>query len=175
MMKSPTTPSPMPQVHRSHSEMFKSASQLRASPSPSPLSKLSSQVFRPFSPACPAQPAIIASNINQIIIPSSPSPSPSAYSNASTIPDHNTNNHPSSRSPSPSNDYERRSLHEDEDSVAVDPWLVRVVLDLYDIQHFDWMMIAGPIQRMWGVETSSAAVLAILQRNGRIQRTVWWD
>ena len=42
-------------------------------------------------------------------------------------------------------------------------------------QRFDWMMIAGPIQRMWGVETSSAAVLAILQRNGRIQRTVWWD
>src|SRR6266700_1360755 len=136
MMKSPTTPSPMPQVHRSHSEMFKSASQLHVPPSPSPLSELSSQAFRPSSPACLAQPAIIASNINQIIIPSSPSPSPSAYSIASTIPDHNTNNHRSSRSPSPSNDYERRSLHEDEDSVSVDPWLVRVVLDLYDIQRF---------------------------------------
>ncbi|OCL14635.1 hypothetical protein AOQ84DRAFT_220655 [Glonium stellatum] len=159
--------------------MFKSASQLRASPSPSrspsPLSKLSSQVFRPSSPACPPQPAVITSNINQTIIPSSPSPSPSAYSDASTVPDHDTNNHLSSRSSSPSNVYKRRSLHEDEDSVGVDPWLVRVVLDLYDNQRFDWMMIAGPIHRMWGVETSSAAVLAILQRNGRIQRTVWWD
>jgi hypothetical protein len=68
-----------------------------------------------------------------------------------------------------------RALHEDPDSEFIDPWLVRVVLDLYDVRRYDWMMIAEPIQRVWGIRTSSAVVLSILQRNGRVARTMWWD
>jgi hypothetical protein len=60
------------------------------------------------------------------------------------------------------------------DSV-LDPKLVILVLDLYDRQRFEWTMIAEPIQRMWGIEATSATILAILQQHGRIQRTLWWD
>lgn len=55
-----------------------------------------------------------------------------------------------------------------------DPWLVRVVLDMYDIRGFDWMTIAEPIERIWGFKTSSAEVLGILSGNGRVGRR-WWD
>ncbi|KAF2008980.1 hypothetical protein BU24DRAFT_428947 [Aaosphaeria arxii CBS 175.79] len=55
-----------------------------------------------------------------------------------------------------------------------DPWLVRVVLDLYDVRRFEWMMIAEPIERIWGIRTSSAEVLEILSANGRLRRC-WWD
>jgi hypothetical protein len=55
------------------------------------------------------------------------------------------------------------------------PKLVRVVLDLFDYQRLDWTMIAEPVQRMWGVAMTSGTILTILQQNGRIQRTLWWD
>jgi hypothetical protein len=54
------------------------------------------------------------------------------------------------------------------------PWLVRVVLDLYDVRGLDWMSIAEPVERLWGVQTSSAEVLNILSDNGRVHRQ-WWD
>jgi hypothetical protein len=54
------------------------------------------------------------------------------------------------------------------------PWLVRVVLDMYDVRGMDWMSIAEPIERVWGVRTSSADVLGILSANGRVGRR-WWD
>jgi hypothetical protein len=54
------------------------------------------------------------------------------------------------------------------------PWLVRMVLDMYDVRGFDWTGIAEPIQRCWGVSTSSAEVLGILCGNGRVG-CVWWD
>lgn len=56
-----------------------------------------------------------------------------------------------------------------------DSKLVNIVLDLYDRQHFEWTMIAEPIQRVWGIKATSATILAILQQHGRIQRTLWWD
>ncbi|KAF2119845.1 hypothetical protein BDV96DRAFT_566185 [Lophiotrema nucula] len=56
-----------------------------------------------------------------------------------------------------------------------DPWLVRVVLDMYDVRGLDWMDIAEPIGRVWGFRTSSAEVLGILSGNGRIRDRVWWD
>lgn len=56
-----------------------------------------------------------------------------------------------------------------------DPWLVRVVLDLYDVRGFDWTMMAEPIERIWGVKTCSAEVLGILSGNGRVLGRVWWD
>jgi hypothetical protein len=55
------------------------------------------------------------------------------------------------------------------------PWLVRVVLDLYDVRGLDWMSIAEPIERIWGFRTSSAEVLAILSDNGRVLNRLWWD
>jgi hypothetical protein len=55
------------------------------------------------------------------------------------------------------------------------PWLVRVVLDLYDVRGLDWMSIAEPVERLWGVQTSSAEVLSILSDNGRVHNRQWWD
>lgn len=54
------------------------------------------------------------------------------------------------------------------------PWLVRAVLELYDIRGLDWMTIAEPIERIWGVKTTVAEVLDILSDNGRVNR-IWWD
>ena len=56
-----------------------------------------------------------------------------------------------------------------------DPWLVRMVLDLFDVRGFSWMMIAEPIERLWGFKTSSSEVLGILVGNGRVGGRVWWD
>lgn len=53
--------------------------------------------------------------------------------------------------------------------------LEKIVLELFDVQHLDWMMIAEPLQRLYGLDVDSAAVLGILQEHGRIQRTTWWD
>ena len=55
------------------------------------------------------------------------------------------------------------------------PFLVRVVLDLYDVRGLAWQNIAEPVERIWGVRTSSAEVLEILSRNGRIMGRRWWD
>lgn len=66
------------------------------------------------------------------------------------------------------------SIYQDPTVPMYDPWLVRVVLDMYDIRRFDWMMIAEPIERIWGFKTSSAEVLGILSGNGRVGRR-WWD
>lgn len=66
------------------------------------------------------------------------------------------------------------SIYQDPTVPMYDPWLVRVVLDMYDIRGFDWMMIAEPIERIWGFKTSSAEVLGILSNNGRVGRR-WWD
>ncbi|KAB2572977.1 hypothetical protein DBV05_g8361 [Lasiodiplodia theobromae] len=53
--------------------------------------------------------------------------------------------------------------------------LEKIVLELFDVQHLDWMMIAEPLQRLYGLDVDSAAVLGILQENGRVQKTMWWD
>jgi hypothetical protein len=66
------------------------------------------------------------------------------------------------------------SIYQDPTVPMYDPWLVRVVLDMYDIRGFDWTMIAEPIERIWGFKTSSAEVLGILSNNGRVGRR-WWD
>ncbi|KAF1976270.1 hypothetical protein BU23DRAFT_551733 [Bimuria novae-zelandiae CBS 107.79] len=66
------------------------------------------------------------------------------------------------------------SMYQDPTVPMYDPWLVRVVLDMYDIRGFDWTMIAEPIERIWGFKTSSAEVLGILSGNGRVGRR-WWD
>lgn len=55
------------------------------------------------------------------------------------------------------------------------PWLVQVVLNLYDVMGLDWMSIAEPVYRRWGVQTSSAEVLDILSDNGRVLGRKWWD
>ncbi|KAL1630224.1 hypothetical protein SLS56_005049 [Neofusicoccum ribis] len=53
--------------------------------------------------------------------------------------------------------------------------LEKIVLELFDVQHLDWMIIAEPLQRLYGLDVDSAAVLGILQEHGRIQKTTWWD
>lgn len=55
------------------------------------------------------------------------------------------------------------------------PFLVRVVLDLYDVRGMDWMSIAEPVERIRGVPTSTAEVLDILSDNGRVGNRKWWD
>lgn len=142
---------------------------------PSPLLRPASQNFRPSPIPCAAQPKIVKPVATRLIIPSSPSPSPSISSINSTISD-DSPNPLFSTSPTLSERLEDWPFDEEEDvKFPEDPRLVRLVLELHDVQRFDWMMIAEPLHRLWGIETSSAAVLDILQRNGRIQKTVWWD
>jgi hypothetical protein len=66
-------------------------------------------------------------------------------------------------------------LYQDTNYPMYSPWLVRVVLDLYDVRGLDWMSIAEPIERVWGVQTSTAEVLDILSDNGRVLNRQWWD
>ncbi|KAI2480284.1 hypothetical protein Ptr902_08465 [Pyrenophora tritici-repentis] len=66
-------------------------------------------------------------------------------------------------------------LYQDTSSKMYSPWLVRVVLDMYDVRGLCWMDIADPIERVWGVQTSSAEVLGILSDNGRVGVRRWWD
>jgi hypothetical protein len=66
-------------------------------------------------------------------------------------------------------------LYQDTSFPMYSPWLVRVVLDMYDVRGLDWMAIADPIERVWGVQTSSADVLGILSDNGRVPNRRWWD
>jgi hypothetical protein len=66
-------------------------------------------------------------------------------------------------------------LYQDKSCPMYSPWLVRVVLDLYDVRGLDWMSIAEPVERIWGVRTSSAEVLDILSDNGRVFNRRWWN
>ncbi|KAL5117939.1 hypothetical protein ACEQ8H_004084 [Pleosporales sp. CAS-2024a] len=66
-------------------------------------------------------------------------------------------------------------LYQDKSFPMYSPWLVRAVLDLFDVGRLDWMSIAESIQRIWGVQTSSAEVLGILSDNGRVSYRRWWD
>ncbi|KAF2034072.1 hypothetical protein EK21DRAFT_85867 [Setomelanomma holmii] len=66
-------------------------------------------------------------------------------------------------------------LYQDKSYPMYSPWLVRAVLDLHDVRGLDWMSIAEPVERIWGVRTCSAEVLAILSDNGRVLNRRWWD
>jgi hypothetical protein len=66
-------------------------------------------------------------------------------------------------------------VYQDTTCPMYSPWLVRVVLDMHDVHRLDWMSIAEPIERVWGVRTSSAEVLDILSDNGRVSNRQWWD
>ncbi|KAH7406764.1 hypothetical protein DE146DRAFT_404274 [Phaeosphaeria sp. MPI-PUGE-AT-0046c] len=66
-------------------------------------------------------------------------------------------------------------LYQDPSYPMYSPWLVQVVLSLHDVMGLDWMSIAEPVQRRWGVQTSSAEVLDILSDNGRVLGRKWWD
>jgi hypothetical protein len=60
-------------------------------------------------------------------------------------------------------------------SRAYSPWLAHIVLHLHDVRGLDWMGIAEPVQRVWGVVTSSGEVLDILSEYGRVSGRTWWD
>ncbi|KAI8932720.1 hypothetical protein NX059_010211 [Plenodomus lindquistii] len=66
-------------------------------------------------------------------------------------------------------------LYQDTSYQMYSPWLVKVVLDLCDVRGLDWMSIAEPVERIWGVKTSAAEVLDILSSNGRVLNRRWWD
>ncbi|KAF2873942.1 hypothetical protein BDV95DRAFT_488065 [Massariosphaeria phaeospora] len=66
-------------------------------------------------------------------------------------------------------------IYQDINTPMYDPWLVHIVLDMYDTRGFDWMTIAEPIERIWGFRTSSGEVLDILSGNGRVLGRRWWD
>ncbi|XP_014558933.1 hypothetical protein COCVIDRAFT_93084 [Bipolaris victoriae FI3] len=66
-------------------------------------------------------------------------------------------------------------LYQDTSCPMYSPWLVCAVLDMHDVHRLDWTSIADPIERVWGVRTSSADVLGILSDNGRVMRRRWWD
>jgi hypothetical protein len=67
------------------------------------------------------------------------------------------------------------SIYQDTSTPSHDPWLVRVVLDMFDVKGFDWMDMAEVITRVWGRRTGSAEVLEILRGNGRVSTGVWFD
>ncbi|CBX99585.1 hypothetical protein IAQ61_005162 [Plenodomus lingam] len=66
-------------------------------------------------------------------------------------------------------------LYQDPRYPMYSPFLVKVVLDLWDLRGLDWMSIAEPVQRIWGIRTCAAEVLAILCLNGRVGARRWWD
>lgn len=66
-------------------------------------------------------------------------------------------------------------LYQDTSCPMYSPWLVCAVLDMHDVHRLDWTSIADPIERVWGVRTSSADVLGILSDNRRVMRRRWWD
>lgn len=66
-------------------------------------------------------------------------------------------------------------LYQDTSYTMYSPWLVRAVLELYDVRGLDWMSIAEPVGRIWGISTNSAEVLSILSDNGRVLNRRWWD
>lgn len=66
------------------------------------------------------------------------------------------------------------SMYQDTSAPMYDPWLVRVVLDMFDIRGFEWTVIAEMVMRRWGFRTCSSEVLGILSGNGRVGRQ-WWD
>ncbi|KAH9869989.1 hypothetical protein J1614_006910 [Plenodomus biglobosus] len=66
-------------------------------------------------------------------------------------------------------------LYQDTSYEMYSPWLVKVVLDLCDVRGLDWMSIAEPVERIWGVKTCAAEVLDILDSNGRVMNRRWWD
>jgi hypothetical protein len=103
--------------------------------------------------------------------PSSPSRSPSPLQTQIM-------SEPAAILPSPTSNTITMTMtlpYQDPETPMLDPWLVRMVLDMYDVRGFDWTMIAEPIERCWGVRTSSAEVLGILSRNGRVLGRRWWD
>jgi hypothetical protein len=104
--------------------------------------------------------------------PTIPSPSPEY-----PAPRHrpaNINTAPTERPPPPEILSSTLSVYQDMSTPMYDPWLVRVVLDMYDVRGFDWTMIAEPIERIWGFHTCTAEVLGILSGNGRLGPR-WWD
>ncbi|EOA85403.1 hypothetical protein ACJQWK_06715 [Exserohilum turcicum] len=78
---------------------------------------------------------------------------------------------PTDMAPSPISPF----LYQDTSCPMYSPWLVCAVLDMHDVRRLDWMCIAEPIERIWGVRTTSADVLGILSDNGRVNRRRWWD
>ncbi|KAE8833281.1 hypothetical protein PTNB73_05328 [Pyrenophora teres f. teres] len=121
---------------------------------------------------------------------SSPSSSPTTTSFHSAVPSSrvstssasrrsNRRSHPLAETHSVSDtvEFEPTSpfLYQDTSFAMYSPWLVRVVLDMYDVRGLCWMDIADPIERVWGVQTSSAEVLGILSDNGRVGVRRWWD
>jgi len=108
--------------------------------------------------------------------PAAPSPPPASF-NTSPVPSatSSSSTYYSSSENEDANDVLAYQIAPEELQPVWDPWLVRVVLDMFDVRGLDWMGIAGPIEREWGVQTSSAVVLGILQGNGRIRGGVWWD
>jgi len=66
-------------------------------------------------------------------------------------------------------------LYQDTRYAMYAPWLVKVVLNLCDVRGLDWMSISEPVERIWGVRTCAAEVLAILSSNGRVAARRWWD
>ncbi|KAF2246986.1 hypothetical protein BU26DRAFT_506291 [Trematosphaeria pertusa] len=110
-----------------------------------------------------------SSSPNLPLAPSPPLPHAQARSRPANI-----NTVPAALPPPPEILSSSLSIYQDTSVPMYDPWLVRVVLDMYDVRGFDWTMIAEPIERIWGFRTSSAEVLGILSGNGRVGRR-WWD
>lgn len=104
--------------------------------------------------------------------PTMPSPSPQ-YAEPRHRPAH-INTMSAERAPPPEILSSTLSVYQDMSSPMYDPWLVRVVLDMYDVRGFDWTMIAEPIERIWGFRTCTSEVLGILSGNGRLAPR-WWD
>lgn len=118
-------------------------------------------------------PAILPSPHNTLQITHLSPPRPSRHSHTHTHSRQSSIQSVQSVGPEPS--PVPVSPYQDPATPMLDPWLVRMVLDMYDVRGFDWMMIAEPLQRCWGVRTTSAEVLGILAGNGRVRGRVWWD
>lgn len=200
----PRTPSPKIRIHRSQSFDSPSSRISVTPIDDSPYSKSTSAISKPlqrYDALGAVDPIVLHTKMSDESIlssASSASPSPTSPTSdsfalfsgspaaASPVPAHartqrkerpvNVNTRPGVMPPPPEilSSSLALSMYQDHSVPMYDPWLVRVVLDMYDIRGFDWTMIAEPIERIWGFKTSSAEVLGILSGNGRVGRR-WWD
>lgn len=98
-------------------------------------------------------------------------PHPLTFAQSTTTTSTTTSDKDKDTAPSPLSPF----LYQDTSCPMYSPWLVCAVLDMHDVHRLDWTSIADPIERVWGVRTSSADVLGILSDNGRVMRRRWWD
>ncbi|KAF1952110.1 hypothetical protein CC80DRAFT_508168 [Byssothecium circinans] len=99
-------------------------------------------------------------------VPPSPSPSPQVESMrkgsaARSSRPSSINTRPATLPSPPEILSSSLAIYQDTSVPMHDPWLVRMVLDLYDTRGFDWTVIADMVERMWGFRAGAGVGVVV--------------